>query len=247
MRKELTLLALAGLFLVSCGGEKDDPVDPTPTVTAPSAPANLKLHKATETSLQFQWDNVTGATSYAWELQKDGAKVKEGTSGTRNATIDGLTKATDYKFGVKAINAGGASTMTWTDARTEGTVDPVDPTPTPSDQYYADFSIPEAEEDGVARAFPGAEGGGMYTTGGRGGKVYHVTTLEDGSASGTLRYGIEKGERPLTIVFDVAGTIELKSDLKISKGDLTIAGQTAPATVSASKTIRRIWPRVPIM
>ena len=229
MRKELlTVCALSGLLFFACGG-KEDPVDPIPPVTAvPHAPTNLKLHKATETSLQFQWDNVPTATSYAWELQKDGAKVKEGTSGTRNATIDGLTKATDYKFGVKAINAGGASSMTWTDARTEGTVDPVDPTPTPSDQYYADFSIPEAEEDGVARAFPGAEGGGMYTTGGRGGKVYHVTTLEDGSASGTLRYGIEKGERPLTIVFDVAGTIELKSDLKISKGDLTIAGQTAP-------------------
>ena len=143
MRKELTLLALAGLCLVSCGGEKDDPVDPTPTVTAPSAPANLKLHKATETSLQFQWDNVTGATSYAWELQKDGTKVKEGTSGTRNTTINDLTKATDYKFGVKAVNAGGASSVTWLDARTEGTEDPVGPTPTPSEQYYPISPVPK--------------------------------------------------------------------------------------------------------
>ncbi len=228
MRKELlTVCALSGLLFFACGG-KEDPVDPIPPVTAvPHAPTNLKLHKATETSLQFQWDNVPTATSYAWELQKDGAKVKEGTSGTRNATIDGLTKATDYKFGVKAINAGGASTMTWTDARTEGTVDPVDPTPTPSDQYYADFSIPEAEEDGIARAFPGAEGGGMYTTGGRGGKVLHVTTLQDTGSEGSLRWAVnQSGAR--TVVFDVAGIIELSDYIRVKNGDLTIAGQTAP-------------------
>ena len=225
MKKTLTLLAVAGLFLASCGGEKDDPVVPD-TPKAPSAPANVKLHKATETSLQFQWDQVANATSYAWELQKDGAKVQDGTVGTRNVTISDLTKATDYRFGVKAVNDGGSSSLTWVDARTEGTDTP--PTP-PSGQYYAEFSIPSVEEDGVARAFPGAEGGGMYATGGRGGKVYHVTSLEDNaSTNGTLRYGIEKGERPLTIVFDVAGTIALEKQLNITKGDLTIAGQSAP-------------------
>ena len=226
MRKTLTLLALAGLFLASCGG-KDEPVVPD-TPKAPSAPANVKLHKATETSLQFQWDPVENAASYAWELQKDGTKVQDGTVGTRNVTISDLTKATDYRFGVKAVNEGGSSSQTWVDARTEGTDTPEPPTP-PSGQYYAEFSIPSAEEDGVARAFPGAEGGGMYATGGRGGKVYHVTSLEDNaSTNGTLRYGIEKGERPLTIVFDVAGTIALEKQLNITKGDLTIAGQSAP-------------------
>ena len=225
MKKELTLLALASLLLAACGG-KEDPIVVPDTPKAPSAPANLKLHKATETSLQFQWDAVEGSTSYAWELQKDGAKVQEGTSGTRNATISSLTKATDYRFGVNAVNAGGSSSMTWIDARTDGTVDPDPPTP-PSDQFYADFSIPSVEEDGIARAFPGAEGGGMYTTGGRGGEVIHVTTLEDTGSKGSLRWAVnQSGAR--TVVFDVAGIIELKSDLKISKGDLTIAGQTAP-------------------
>ncbi len=78
-------------------------------------------------------------------------------------------------------------------------------------------------------AFPTAEGFGKYTTGGRGGKVVKVTSLDDTTAPGTLRWAFQQypGE-PLTVVFAVSGEIKLKSDLRVKRDDWTLAGQTAP-------------------
>ncbi len=95
-------------------------------------------------------------------------------------------------------------------------------------------------------AFPQAEGFGKYASGGRGGKVVTVTSLDDYTSKqepveGTLRWALEQFKHtetidgktvtiyePLTIVFNVAGNIQLVEDLKVKRSDLTIAGQSAP-------------------
>lgn len=242
MKKFINLLLAAFVLSLaaSCGG-KEDPDTTTPGGgTAPGVPTGVKLNRYTDNSLIFQWSGVTGADSYEWQLLQGGAEAKNGSTRNTNAIIDGLVKGVVYQFQVRAKSGDAASA--WSapvegipggepaggddngngdngddDGGNEGEV---------TDAVYAKFDIPSYEEDGTARAFPGAEGGGMYTTGGRGGIIYHVTNLNDGG-EGSLRYGINlSGKR--TIVFDVAGVIELSSVLNIKNGDLTIAGQTAP-------------------
>ncbi len=85
-------------------------------------------------------------------------------------------------------------------------------------------AAPAAAAANTLPAFPGAEGGGKYATGGRGGQIVHVTNLND-SGSGSFRDAVSSGHR--IVVFDVGGTINLKSDVSVA-GNVTILGQTAP-------------------
>ena len=80
--------------------------------------------------------------------------------------------------------------------------------------------------EGVIPAFPGAWGAGMFTTGGRGGKVIAVTNLND-NGPGSLRAALE-ASGPRIVIFKVAGTIKINDDLNINNPDITVAGQSAP-------------------
>lgn len=96
------------------------------------------------------------------------------------------------------------------------------------------FCITNLHAENKIVAFPGAEGFGKYATGGRGGRVVKVTSLEDYSESGTpidgsLRQALKtSGDDPITIVFEVSGRIDLVERMKCGRSNMTIAGQTSP-------------------
>ena len=85
---------------------------------------------------------------------------------------------------------------------------------------------PEDLPQATIPAFPGAEGGGKFSFGGRGGNVYVVTNLND-DGPGSFRWACEQGGARI-IVFNVAGIIQLKSPVIIRAPYITIAGQSAP-------------------
>ena len=93
--------------------------------------------------------------------------------------------------------------------------------------WISDAPAPASADPAVLPAFPGAEGHGAESIGGRGGWVIEVTNLND-SGPGSLREAAE-ASGPRIIVFRVAGTIEITSDrINVSNPFVTIAGQTAP-------------------
>lgn len=217
----LSLLTVCSIALVigACSSDDNEEVD-----TTLSAPIGLTLVEATPHTLTFSWNPVDRATGYSCKLIIDATgqskAIKEVTQTT--VVFEGLDEKTTYKFAVQAHNAQKENTSPYS-TFLSGTTTEEEPTTPP---VSIDFGFPTYENDDLVRAFPGAEGGGMYTTGGRGGKVIRVTNLND-SGTGSLRAAINAtGKR--TIVFDVDGIIELQSTLEIKNGDVTIAGQTAP-------------------
>ena len=241
MKRFLPLIFGVLMTIAAC-----TPDNPSGTPVEIKAPTGVKVVDSGQTSLTFAWNKVDGASYYVARLEtSDGTLVPGGQTTVKETAVkyNGLEGNTEYSFKVRAKIGETLSdycdpVIAATDG--DGTQDPgtgtdpepgpgPDPGPTPVEpsESYAEFMIPSAEDQHKETlAFPGAEGGGMYTTGGRGGKVIHVTTLAD-SGTGSLRAALnESGAR--TIVFDVAGIIELKSALSIKNGNVTIAGQTAP-------------------
>ena len=233
MKRFLPLIFGVLLTIAAC-----TPDDPSGTPVEIKTPTGVKVVDSDQTSLTFAWDEVAGASYYIARLETaEGTLVPGGQTSVKETVItyNGLASNTEYIFRVRAkigdslSDFCGPVNAATRDDENQGQEPGPEPGPSPvgPSENYAEFMIPSAEDQHKETlAFPGAEGGGMYTTGGRGGKVIHVTTLAD-SGAGSLRAALnESGAR--TIVFDVAGIIELKSALSIKNGNVTIAGQTAP-------------------
>lgn len=94
--------------------------------------------------------------------------------------------------------------------------------------------LPAVAQNDEPIAFPGAEGWGRHATGGRGGRIVFVTNTDDYTASetpieGSFRAAMHtSGSDPITVIFRTSGRIDLKEVLKVTRGNITIAGQSAP-------------------
>lgn len=168
-------------------------------------PTNQDFHAGTEDgTVCFSWTGAEGAVSHKLVLGTDSLAVADATTyeyeGTAvEYTKTGLSSMQQYWWRVDEVDAEGAVH--------KGKVWTFQP---------------------CHLAFPGAEGYGRYAIGGRGGIVYHVTSLSGGTEPGTLLYGLTVLNEPRYIVFDVSGIIELDFGSQFIKPYATIAGQTAP-------------------
>lgn len=235
MNRFYSYLGLSVLFCVgSCSSNSAEEVlDAVRELPVPEVHVTVDGMTA---NVRWSLSEAVSNVRYTYEFYRGEAATPQETATTRYSSHDfELTAGESYRVRVCAVAPVGSAV--WKDSpfsdyvtfTSEGVEPDPDEPDEPDDPQPGDgsmFGLPLANEnDGVVRAFPGAEGGGMYTTGGRGGEVYHVTNLND-SGAGSFRDAVSKSNR--TIVFDVAGTIALNSALKITSNNLTIAGQTAP-------------------
>ena len=168
-------------------------------------PANHDFHAGTDDgTVSFSWTAPEGVVGHKMVLGTDSAEVADATS----YEYEGM--AAEYvKSGLLSMQ-----------------------------RYW--WRIDEVDAEGTVHkgsvwafqprhlAFPDAEGYGRYAIGGRGGVVYHVTSLSGGKEPGTLLYGLTEMDEPRYIVFDVSGIIELDFSSHFTKPYAYIAGQTAP-------------------
>jgi len=180
-------------------------IDRSPLVAMDPTPNNHDYHvDADNGTLTLQWAPATVAVKHALVIGTDADEVAASTSYIYEGTetqyaATGLTTAQNYYWRVDEIDAAGKVF--------KGQV----------------WSFRPRQ-----LAFPGAEGYGRFAQGGRGGIVYHVTSLAGTKEPGTLLYGLTELNEPRYIVFDVSGIIELDFESQFVKPYAYIAGQTAP-------------------
>ncbi|TYR37252.1 pectate lyase [Sphingobacterium phlebotomi] len=205
MKKTFSVIVgLCTLVLVACSKDVQDE-------TSSTLPPPESFTITTESkSATFEWDAVDKADGYFLEIGTNSSfseiVAKTDTTQQTKVQFSGLMPSTGYYARLRAIHKTNPSFT--------------------SNRLVEAFTTKEEEQPELALAFPGADGYGKTTTGGRGGRVIKVTNLNDAGA-GSLRTAIEQSG-PRIIVFEVSGNIKLSNRLRISNGDVTIAGQTAP-------------------
>lgn len=164
-----------------------------------------------EHTIEVEWHRSSSSNGNdgSIEMWVDAYDVDDlGTADSRVTGMDNDTRvARVFRFGAPAGLDSGTSGTIWLDHMTA--TDETSPIGHP----------------GVL-AFPGAEGAGRYTVGGRGGTVYQVTNLKNGG-DGSLRAALE-ASGPRVVVFRVAGTITLERPISILNPYVSVLGQTAP-------------------
>lgn len=204
MKKNIWVCLYLVWVLIACG--KDLQQEPG---SALRPPENFTITTASK-SATFEWDAVDKADGYFLEIGTNSSFseiiTQTDTTQQTRVQLSGLTPATVYYARLRAIHKTNPSFT--------------------SNRLVETFTTAEEEQPEQVLAFPGAEGYGKMTTGGRGGRVIKVTNLND-AGTGSLRAAIEQSGSRI-IVFEVSGTITLKSNLNIRNSDVTIAGQTAP-------------------
>jgi pectate lyase len=212
--------------LVTATSNADPTKSASATVTITSPPSSGTL-TSSPTSLSFGNVNVGTSSSKTATLTNTGNSSMNVSSGSVSGAGFSISDLTPLTLG-----AGQSTTFSVNFAPTAtGSVSgsllvASNATNSPTQITLTGSGVQPAAPAGPLAAFPGAQGGGALSVGGRGGSVFEVTNLND-SGTGSLR-GCVEASGPRTCVFKTGGTIALLSSLTVSNPFITIAGQTAP-------------------